>query len=157
MPLTKAQIDALKTAVNQFDVQINALVADGGAPPPPPPNPAIVGFAVAPLSVTVGQSVVLSATVANANQVTLDGAAITLPYTHTPAASRPYQIVATGAAGTIPATSPSIAVTVTAVPPPPPGGHGLTATLDFGGGKVAHIRAGAELRNFAAAEVERRG
>ncbi len=114
------------------------------------PNPTITGFAVTPSSVTAGQSVVLSATITNATQVTLDGAPITLPFTHTPTVSRSYQIVATGAAGTTPASSPSIAVTVTAIAPPPPPlvtqsvfkAYAMPTDIDAGisyGGGIKHV------------------
>lgn len=80
------------------------------------PPPTIAGFTVTPLSVPVGSPVVLNATVTNGLPY-LDGVQITLPYTHTPPASRPYQIVVTGPGGSI--TSPSIQVSVLAVVVPP--------------------------------------
>jgi hypothetical protein len=107
---------------------------------PPAADPTITGFTVTPTTITAGQSVVLSAIVSNASLVTLDGSPITLPYTTSPAASRSYSIVATGAAGTSPATSPAINVTVDANPPPPLpptiSGFAATPTTVIAGGSV---------------------
>jgi len=118
MPLSAAEKAALLAQVTQLQSSVNALVVDTVTPPPQPPaNPTITGFAANPASITAGQSSVLSATVANAVSMTLDGAPVTLPVTVTPTATKTYALVADGAPGTTSAIA-SVQVTVTAAQQP---------------------------------------
>jgi hypothetical protein len=96
MPLTQATKDALASAVATLKGHVDALQADAG-----PTLPAISNFIATPAAITVGDSVTLNATVANAVTLTLNGTAVTLPVTLTPADSTTYTLAATNAAGTV--------------------------------------------------------
>lgn len=98
-------------------------IAPTAPPPPPPAEPAITGFAATPGTIDPGQQSTLTWGVANTVSLTLNGTPIPLtpPQLVVPSATTTYTLVATGAAGTTPATaSLEVTVNVPAPPPPPP-------------------------------------
>lgn len=114
---TQAQIDELKATVAILTAQVNDLTPDAGTPPI---AATIANFKATPSTISVGEVVVLTANVANAVTLTLDGAPVTLPITLMPAASHTYTLQATGADGTLPAVALA-GVVVNAVVIPPTG------------------------------------
>lgn len=99
----------------------SVTVAVTQPPPPPPVNPSISTLTVFPSSVMSGDPVTVAWATQNAITATLNGITVGVAGSQvfSPTADTLYTLVATGAAGTTPATA-TVSVTVTANPPPPP-------------------------------------
>lgn len=104
--LPRSDIFAATVAAQTVTIPAGTWVPVTFAAGSQPLQPTITNFVATPGTVAAGQSAVLTATLANAVSQTIDGAAWDgQPLTVTPAASHTYTLVATGAAGTTPATA----------------------------------------------------